>query len=397
MFLHLLTIFLTFTQQPPDRAAHWKEDLATFSSQLKSKHIKPFTKMTEAEFDRAVQDIDPARLTDQQIVMKLWQVMSQIGDSHSRVNPSRKIPFTQYPIAFIYLTDGWYVFAVDQAYTRILQSKLIKIGNTPIEDACSKLSTLIASENPSQTENQLKRLLQMTEPLHFSGLVEKPEAANFTLLTTDNQEETVTLAPITKGPAKWVYAIKPQTWPDHLKERRPQHGFIWLDNNLYIWYDRCAEFPNYPIKKWTQDILTQINEKKPAKVIVDLRRNGGGSSSLLEPLINSLAKLPINTKESLFVLIGPATFSSALMNAYHFHSRTKATLAGQPTGGSPNHFGEVKSFTLPHSQCIVQYSTKYFKMTNNNSHTLNPDRLITPTVKGYFADRDEVLEAVLKQ
>lgn len=401
MYLCLLLfwLFITLEQpafQPPDRVAHWKEDLAAFASQFKSKHIKPFAKMPEAEFDRAIQEIEPAKLNDQQIIMKLWQVMSQVGDSHSRVNPPKSIPFTQYPIAFIYLTDGWYVYAVDQAYAHILKGKLVRIGQTPIDEACKKLSTLIASENASQTENQLKRLLQMTEPLHFVGLTEKPEEASFTIQMATGKEETIVLTPISLKPAKWIFAIKPQTWPDHLKDRRPQHGFTWLDKNLYIWYDRCAEFPNYPIKKWTQDILNQINHKKPDRVIIDLRRNGGGSSSLLEPLINSLAKLPINTRDSLFVLIGPATFSSALMNAQQFHTRTQATLAGQPTGGSPNHFGEVKFFTLPHSKCTVQYSTRYFRMTKDNAQTLNPDRWITPTPKGFFEDRDEVLEAVLK-
>lgn len=393
----LALFFLFLSQDSATRTAHWKEDLAFFKDNFKSKHIKPFAKTSEKLFDQVVSSIDPDKLTDQQIVMKLWQLLASVGDSHSRLNPPRTIPFTQYPIAFYYLTDGWYVFAIEQAHQQALKGKLIKIGSTPVDVACKKLATLIASENESQTENQLKRLLQMTEPLHFLGLVDDPERANFTLQTTDGKEFTVTLAPITRGPAQWKFAIKPDIWPAHLKERRPQHGYTWLENNLYVWYDRCTEFTQYPIKKWTQDILTQIDEKKPGKVIVDLRRNGGGSSILLEPLINSLAKSDINDKDKLYVLIGPATYSSALMNAQHFKSRTKATLVGQPTGGSPNHFGEVKSFTLPRSQCVVNYSTKFFKMTNDNAQTLNPDLLITPTPTGFFADRDEVLEAALKK
>lgn len=302
---------------------------------------------------------------------------------------------TQYPIAFQYLTDGWYVFAVDQAFTPVLQGKLIKIGDTSTADACKKLSTLIASENESQTENQLKRMLQLSDPLHFLGIVDDPQKARFTVQTRDGKETTITLAPISRSPALWKFGIKPETWPQHLKDRRPQHGYAWLENHLYVWYDRCTEFPLYPIRKWTDDILSQIDEKKPSKVIVDLRRNGGGNSVLLEPLINKLAKHPINGKDTLYVLIGPATFSSALMNAQQFATRTKATLAGQPTGGSPNHFGEVKTFTLPHSKCVVWYSTKYFKMTNDNAQTLSPHLRLSPSAAGYFADRDEVLETVL--
>lgn len=395
MLLLLLTLSLPI--QDTSRTAHWREDLAFFADQFKTKHIKPFAKITEAEFDQALRAIDPDKLNDQQIVMKLWQLLARVGDSHSRVNPPRTIPLTQYPIAFIYLTDGWYVWAVDESHQQALQGKLLKIGTIPVAEVCSKMSTLIASENASLTQMQLQRMLPMVEPLHYLGVIQDVKMCSFTLQTREGKEETITLAPITRGPAKWKYAIRKETWPDHLKERRPQHGYTWLDDNLYIWYDRCTEFPQYPIKKWTQDILAQINEKKPGKVIIDLRRNGGGSSSLLEPLINSLAKLEVNTREKLYVLIGPSTFSSALMNAQHFRSRTKATLVGEPTGGAPNHFGEVKTFTLPHSKCVVQYSTKYFKMTNDNGHTLVPDKLITPTAAGFFADRDEVLEAVMKK
>lgn len=398
--MHSIIISLTVlfpVQDQSTRTAHWKEDLAFFADNLKSKHVKPFTKTSEKLFDHEVNSINPDKLTDQQIVMKLWQILGSVGDSHTRLGPPRNISFTQYPIAFIYLTDGWYVFAVDQAHELALEGKLLKIGSTPIDEACKKLSTLIASENASQTENQLKRMLQLSDPLHFLGIVDDPLKCSFTIQTKEGREAVVTLAPITNKPATWKYAIKPDRWPVHLKQNRPQHGFTWLDDKLYIWYDRCTEFAQYPIKKWTQDILTQIDEKKPRKVIVDLRRNGGGSSILLEPLINSLAKKEINTKESLNVLIGPATFSSALMNAQHFASRTKATLAGEPTGGSPNHFGEVKTFILPHSKCVVQYSTKYFKMTNDNATTLEPHLVIKATAAGFFADRDEVLEGVLKR
>jgi len=396
--MQYLLLFLTVLAPQQDQAtrtAHWNEDLAFFKDNFKAKHIKPFTKITEAEFDEAVKAIDPGKLNDQQIVMKLWQLLGRVRDSHSRLNPPRTMGFTQYPIAFIYLTDGWYVFGVEQAQPQVLEGKLIKIGNTPIEEACKKLSSFIASENASQTMSQLPRLLQMTQPLHELGLVEDSAKASFTILTKEGKETVVTLAPITRGPANWKLAVKPETWPDHLKQNRPQHGYTWLGTHLYVWYDRCSEFPTYPIKKWTQDVLDQIDEKKPGKVIVDIRRNGGGNSQLLEPLINALSKKEINTKETLCVLIGPATFSSALMNAEHFKTRTKATLVGEPTGGSPNHFGEVKTFTLPHSKCVVQYSTKRFQMTNDNAQTLAPDVEIKQTAQGFFADKDEVLEAVL--
>jgi C-terminal processing protease CtpA/Prc len=98
----------------------------------------------------------------------------------------------------------------------------------------------------------------------------------------------------------------------------------------------------------------------------------------------------------LYALIGPGTYSSAMMNANELRTHAKAILVGQPTGGSPNAPGEVKTFTLPHWKC-VQYSTKIWRRTNDNANTIKPDIAVEPTPKGFFADRDEVLEAVLKK
>lgn len=391
-------LLLIFLPNQDTRTENWKEDLHFFQQQFKAKHVKPFARLSEAEFDSAIQQIQPDKLTDQQVILKLWQILARVGDSHSRINPPNSIRMTQYPLAVMHLTDGWYVWGIDQSEKQVLQGKLIKIGNTPIDEACKKLMTIITAENPSQAQIFLKQFLVMPEPLQFVGILPPIERATFTILDKHQVERTVTLVPITSKRPVWELAIQSKTWPAHLQQNRPPNGLVWLQNNnaLYVWYDRCAENPKYPLATWTKDVLQSIDEKQPRKVVIDLRRNGGGNSVLLEPLINQLAKQDINHRDKLAVLIGPATFSSAMMNAFHFRTRTNALLVGEPTGGSPNHPGEVRTFTLPHSKCVVQYSTKLFQLTKDNATTLTPDRLITPTSEGFFADHDEVLNQVLQ-
>lgn len=398
-YFMVLLALLVPQQDFATRATHWKEDLAFFADNFKTKHVKPFTKITEADFDQALKEIDPEKLTDQQIVVKLWQLLARVGDSHSSLNPPRTMTFRQYPIAVIYLSDGWYIFGIHQQYPHALEGKLIRIGTTPIAEVEKKLKTLAADVNVSYGISQIQQYIALAETLQALGIISETKTTDFTYVNAEGKETTIALNLVQLPRQQWKLGIKPEAWPDHLRPARAQHGYVWLENStvLYVWYDRCSEFSTYPIKKWTQDVLEQIAEKKPRKVIVDLRRNGGGNSVLLEPLINSLAKNEINDKEKLFVLIGPATFSSAMMNAQHFKTRTKATFVGEPTGGSPNHFGEVRTFTLPHSKCVVQFSTKQFKMTSDNATTIEPHLEIKQTARGFFADKDEVLEAVIKK
>jgi hypothetical protein len=96
------------------------------------------------------------------------------------------------------------------------------------------------------------------------------------------------------------------------------------------------------------------------------------------------------------VLIGPRTFSSAVLNAIQFRQRTAAILVGEPTGGEPNHYGEVKSFTLPNSGLSVYYSTRRFVYIEGDaSSALEPDRVVPLMAADLLAGRDPVLEAVI--
>src|SRR4029450_7422938 len=76
---------------------------------------------------------------------------------------------------------------------------------------------------------------------------------------------------------------------------------------------------------------------------------------------------------AVIVLIGRGTFSSAQLNAAKLKSDANATLIGEPTGQKPNAYGEVRSFTLPHSQIPVNYSTKHFQTESGDRPSMEPD------------------------
>jgi hypothetical protein len=75
--------------------------------------------------------------------------------------------------------------------------------------------------------------------------------------------------------------------------------------------------------------------------------------------------------------------------------QTAALFAGEPTGGKPNHYGEVQSFKLPSSGLTVTYSVKYFKVLEGDPDSLQPDILVPFNFADYRAKRDPVLEKVL--
>jgi uncharacterized protein (TIGR03437 family) len=94
------------------------------------------------------------------------------------------------------------------------------------------------------------------------------------------------------------------------------------------------------------------------------------------------------------VIIGRRTYSSAIINAIAIR-QTTAVLVGEPSGGSPNSYGEVKTLTLPNSQLVVNYSSRYFSFPGYPAGALMPD-VATPIYSSdWFARHDPFLAAAL--
>jgi len=152
------------------------------------------------------------------------------------------------------------------------------------------------------------------------------------------------------------------------------------------------------IADFTKGIIGMIEGAEVECLIIDMRNNLGGNSTLLEPFIEWLGKCDkINKENALYVIIGRDTFSSALLNAYAIKNKTKAVLVGEPSGGKPNCYGEVESFKLENSKVEICYSSKYYKLIKNDKvMSLFPEVEKVVTFRDYIEKRDPCLEYILQ-
>lgn len=122
--------------------------------------------------------------------------------------------------------------------------------------------------------------------------------------------------------------------------------------------------------------------------------SGGGDSRIIKPLYNLLKNELSNS--TLYVITGENTFSSALMNAIELSTNYDGILVGSPTGGKPNHYGEVKSTQLPTGNRI-SWSTNYFTMIpGDNSDSLYPQIPIEIPSTDFFSLKDTILDSILQ-
>lgn len=150
------------------------------------------------------------------------------------------------------------------------------------------------------------------------------------------------------------------------------------------------------MENFTGDMLKFMNTHTVDKFVIDIRDNSGGSDKYIDPIIDWIKNKEINNKTHLFVIVGRTTFSSAIINAVTLRKETNATFIGEETSGKPNHYGSVKSFTLPNSKIEIQYSTQFNKTSTDNENTFMPDKIIEISIKDYLAKEDPVLNYIFK-
>ena len=150
-----------------------------------------------------------------------------------------------------------------------------------------------------------------------------------------------------------------------------------------------------PFSDFAKEIENLIGENQVDKFVLDVRDNGGGNEGVIRPL-EFLLSSQLNEYGKLFIIIGRHTFSSALANAIDFKEYSKSILVGEPTGGKPNAYGEVRNFTLPNNYITVYYSTRFWQRMHEDPETLLPDYQVEISSEDFIDGFDPVLDYVLK-
>jgi hypothetical protein len=397
-----------------DRAAKWQEDLDSLVKELPSKHKNAFFKCPEATWRARAADIRERipQLSDIQLYTELRRLVALLGDGHTTIASTKEStlpPQRAYPMAVIWLSDGVFAAIIPKEHEALLAQKLVRIGDTPLDAAIAKVNELRGCDNDSARKHFAPQDLRDPDALHALAIIPDPEHAPFTFADASGKETTVTLSPVPYGSDISSIVVQrpdPKSLPAWRTQPRFPYGFQYLDDSatFYIWYDTCSNHPDKPVADFIAETITALDARisespqKIDRVVVDLRRNGGGNSALFMPMIEQLSKREFLTRPAhLFCLIGRRTFSSGMMNAYQLRNAVnECRLLGEPTGGSPNAYGEVKTFTLPNSKLTVQYSTKLFRGSQQDTDAVYPDLQVVPWSKAYFEGQDVVLERAIK-
>ena len=341
----------------------------------------------EEEYKRLSSNIDDINYTDYYFVLSSFLALS--NDSHTSLEAGDIYSyFMYYPLQLNYVGDKVYVVSGLSDYKDYMGKEVTAINGVNIKVIEEKVSLVVPHDNTVYLKLWLNNQLNNTSFLSFIDVVDSDKAP-VTLTFSDGKN--VSLSPTLSQEIDRDDIISAFSSYSPYIYQGYYRAMEIRDDVLLISYNTCSDNPSYPMKNFTSDLKKVLSKKKYSKIIVDLRYNGGGNSAVLDPVIKLLKK----EKCSKYALIGENTFSSAILNAVSLKDDADFTLVGTPTGGSINHYGELKSFTLPETGWEVYYSSKYFKLSKKFDGSIIPDVYIEKDAESYFSGIDKEVEYCL--
>jgi len=227
--------------------------------------------------------------------------------------------------------------------------------------------------------------------------------------------------------------------------KNPRSYFKFFNHNRICYYQYNSFQYSESEKMFMDSLFTLVPNNRTKVLILDLRFNGGGNSSMGDYLLNYLtskpyvmySKVDIKLSEQLFkkgryqdykdlggliftyqsepkhpkdsgnkftgkliVMTSPFTFSSAADLASVIKDYKLGIIIGEETGGIRQSFGDILSFQTPNYKVRFGVSYKYFyapvpKPDDENHGTL-PDIYITDEIlKKYPNSTDPVFDFVM--
>jgi uncharacterized protein (TIGR03437 family) len=385
------------------RDNNWRTDLDLLATQLPRLHANLFYYTPRSVFDEAVAELrnDIPSLTDVEVIVRMSAIVALAHDGHTALSFGAKVStFRLLPLQFFWFDDGLFIVGASTDYARAAGAKVLRIGNRSADEAYAALKPIISYENDIWARYQSPGYLRIADILQALGIANSNADVLFQL--QDSSGAVFTMDVATAG-AGQPGAIIPQPnaatgfQPLYLQNSALNYWFTYVESSrtLYFAYNVCEEMASLPFARFNDQLWAAFDSKPVDRLVIDLRNNGGGNSAVINPFLASAEARAARFDSARVVLvIGRHTFSSGVLAAITLHVGPVVAY-GEPTGGSPNSYGEVQSFTLPNSQLTVSYSTKLFSFPSLPPGSLAPDVQAPNLSSDYFARHDPFLAAVL--
>ncbi len=385
----------------------WVRDLHFLHDEINRLHVDPYHHISEEELEQAIQAMETAipKLSDQQIVFRMMELVAQLGNGHNFIVPthSKLGAFSRLPVQFYLFNDGLFIVHTTSEFKHLLGLKVTSIAETPIEKVLKKISSVNARDNEMQQQWLGPYYLALPDVLEGLGVVKTADEVVLKLVDKEGNKEQVKLSgkPFNFSGFPTLPIIETTVNPDYLKHKNKNFWYQEYknDNYLFLQLNAVAQTKSNLLAQFSEEIRQVLSKSMTENLILDLRHNSGGNGSILPPLTRALIHfVEQNEENKLFVIVGRNTFSAAHLLLADLNRLTDAIIVGEPSGSRPNHVGEAGWFKLPYSGVWGIISSQYHQASKAEDHRIwvAPHIPISLSSDSYFTGKDPAMLQILE-
>jgi len=396
-------------------SSQWQEDLRVLYRELKTIHPNLFHSVSESEFQSKVDDVETSipTLSVYEIIVSLMEVADFSNlrgrDGHTDIWPFQpNIGFSLLPLRLYLFADGLYVVDTDDGHRDLIGQRVVQIGNASAEEVMNAMSNILPSSDNESGRKRFQPLYAITpELLQARGFIETATRVNILTRKSRNEgEQSSTLETISFDDYANRFSLAtrlPQS-PEPITLSKHYNAPFWFhhlndSNMMYLQYNTVEKIGNpwEPMWSFATRLEDALDAYRDSALVIDLRHNGGGNSNTYPPLLKVIQRSRASKERRLFALIGRHTFSAAGNFLSDLKEATHVTLVGEPSGASPNMYGDSTYVRLPHSGIEVSIATIYWQKAPVNDPAIAhvPDIWVAYSSEDYFAARTPLLDAVM--
>lgn len=384
--------------------ANWSGDVDFLLSKVLTVHPNPFRRHTLSDWQHEANQLKKHPPDNKaKAALSLYQFLAMAADGHTEEAFAPPVLRGHWlPLHIRRFSDGWFVRTGHRRYRTLFGKPITSIGDTPIGTVIQRLRPLVSYDNAIGALDGIGNLMRNTVVLEALEIAPR-DSVEITVQNKDGSREHLTVSAtndawVSKGWIDVDQELNPGQKPLYRRFDR-NYDFEYLNEEriIYVWFGTIRDEDDITIAEFFSRLFTFIQEHEVERFILDLRENSGGNLELNGPVLHGLiACQKVNYPGGLFVIIGRDTYSAAMNLAVLLERHTYALFVGEPTGATPNHFGDTQKFTLPYSKLTVEISELYWQNSDprDNRPWITPDIPVQFSFADFLQHRDAALEKI---
>jgi len=380
----------------------------------------------EALIGESIAKVD--KLSSADFALDVARAVASSGNGHTDAAVTRFL--NRLPYRAWWFSDGLYIVRTHTDFTDLLGARVERIGKLAPAEALRRVTPFISGSD-ERIRVISPAFLTSPQVLRRIGATHDSMKAAITVRLQNGRQRTLHLSPPDipdpQAGASWSVLVPGDLniagrWPHVLDNvqvrpaiyREPVNAESeWIGPGGQVLYVRLYERGIPALEDKLIGILDKdVVARKPKYVIIDLRLNTGGDFLKSTLFAQALPRL-IPPEGRIFVLIGPVTFSAALVTASMLKANggDKVLFVGERMGDSARFWAEGRYTPLPNSGIPVRASTGFQDWGTGCRDTdacfwpaavfgvrnisLEPDIKVSMSFSDYAAGHDVVLAAAL--